>query len=141
MIIVGDFKVDLLEACKDTDAMANDMTTNRVASSTETFINHVYIRTSLSATTHIILFDISDHFLTLTSFLQHKITNKTNTVTKSWLAADYYANIKLSLSEEDGSPMEQLGINDATSFLMNNINEIMAFSPAETKETTLALLG
>ena len=143
--IVGDFNIDLLTDSKDSDVLTTAMADRgfkhiinmptRITESSITLIDHSFVRSKKITSSAIITGNISDHSVILTSFDKVQVESRKQKVTKRWLTHEDYIHIKLFLREEKWGLLHDMDINSATSYLIDEINEIIdIFSPVETKE-------
>ena len=85
--------------------------------------------------TDVITSQISDHYATLTSFINDKQTRKKTSITKRWFKAESYIELATLLGATDWSPMETMSCEDASKYLESNIIEAMDIvAPIETKK-------
>ena len=92
----------------------------RVHSNIETLIDHVYTHSKVKIKTDVVLSDISDHYGTLTTYLDKKGRNY-----KRWLKKEHYDEIKDKLAAVNWQPMTKLNVDAATEYLNNQIITIM----------------
>ena len=142
---VGDFNIDLLTDSKDSDVLTTVMADRgfrqiinkptRMTSTSDTLINHSFVRTDKIFTSAVIITDISDLSFTLTLFDKVQGDSKKEKVTKRWLNIEDYKHIQLFLREEKWGKLQKMNINTATKYLIDKINGIIdIFSLVEMKE-------
>ena len=101
IIILGDFNIDLKNR---TTLFSEDMQEQLIAlgfqqqvtlptrdiNNMSTIIDHVYTWSNRTLRTDIIKSDLSDHYLTLTSYPKWKVRREKVTITKRWFTQDLY---------------------------------------------------
>ena len=145
IIILGDFNIDLKNR---TTLFSEDMQEQLIAlgflqqvtlptrdvNNTSTIIDHVYTRSNRTLRTDIIKSNLSDHYLTLTSYPKWKIRREKVTITKRWFTQDSYTHIRELLAAESWDEMSITDINKATKYLSDKIKEVLDIvAPIETK--------
>ena len=98
-------------------------------------IDHIYVNSKNKPLSFNISADISDHNILTVTVGKEKISKVRSKITRRWINQDQYNNVRLFLREEDWSGMESMNYDQAASYLVTKINEIMdIFCPVETKE-------
>ena len=111
IIMVGDFNVNLQKSSCNTDNLL-DITMDlgliqqvtiptRVSDNFETLIDHVYTKSKKKIKTDVITPQISDHYATLTSFINDKHSRKKTSITKRWFKAESYIELATLLGATD----------------------------------------
>ena len=100
IILVGDFNVNPLKSSCNTDSLLETTLglgliqqvslPTRVSDNFETLIDHVYTCSRRKLKTDVITSQISDHYATLTSFLNDKHDRKKIKITKRWFKEESY---------------------------------------------------
>ena len=98
--MVGDFNIDLNKSSSAANRVIElglyfDMVQQvtlptRIQGSSQTNIDHVYVKAKQQAISNVIMTDISDHFATITHFQRTKVATPSSKVTKRWLTAETY---------------------------------------------------
>ena len=144
IILVGDFNVNLLKSSCNTDSLLETTLglgliqqvslPTRVSDNFETLIDHVYTCSRRKLKTDVITSQISDHYATLTSFLNDKQDRKKIKITKRWFKEESYIELATMLAATDWSPMETMNCEDSAEYLESKIKEAMdIIAPIETK--------
>ena len=157
IIMVGDFNIDLNKSSSAANRIIElglyfDMVQQvtiptRIQGSSQTIIDHVYVKSKQHAISNVIMTDISDHFATtcITQFHRTKVATPSTKVTKRWLTAETYEYLRILLRHENWDQMESMNCETATAFLVDKITEAMDIvAPIETKEikgNTIKTLG
>ena len=78
--------------------------------------------------------DLSDNYLTLTSYPKWKVRREKVTITKRWFTQDLYNHIREILAAESWDEMSKTDVNEATKYLSDKIKEALDIVvPIETK--------
>ena len=106
--MVGDFNVKLLKSSCNTDLLLETTLglgliqqvtlPTRVSDYFETLIDHVYTSSRRKLKTDVITSHISDHYATLTSFLNDKQDRKKIKITKRWFKDESYLELATILA-------------------------------------------
>ena len=108
----------------------------RVTDTNETLIDHVYTRSNKTLQTDVIVCDISDHYPTLTKYINEKAPTKEQKITKRWFKEESYDDIKDALEDKEDTwqLMHDLTLDEATNLLHKTIQDILdEIAPIETK--------
>ena len=145
IVMVGDINIDLLSDSSNREKLL-DATIQlgllqqvtlptRVTETTESLIDHVYTRSKRSLVTDVISSDISDHYLTLTSYPKDNPRKDKTSITKRWLTLDHYPMVKTLLANENWDCMEAMTLDNATAYLSGRIREALDIvAPVETRK-------
>ena len=97
IVMVGDFNIDLNKSSSAANRVIElglyfDMVQQvtlptRIQGSSQTIIDHVYVKAKQQAISNVIMTNISDHFATITHFQRTKVATPSTKVTKRWLTA------------------------------------------------------
>ena len=107
LIMVGYFNMDLIKSGTQANRLI-ELTLpynclqqvtlpTRIQGSTKTLIDHVFINTKQESKTDMVMCDLSDHYATLTMFLQHRHKMPKQTVTKRWYTLETYKQMNILL--------------------------------------------
>ena len=66
----------------------------RVTDTNATLMDHVYTKSNKTLQTDVIICDISDHYPTLTKYLNEKAPTKEQKITKRWFKKESYTEIR-----------------------------------------------
>ena len=144
ILMVGDFNVNLLKSSCNTDSLLETTLglgliqqvtlPTRVSDNFETLIDHVYTSSRRKLKVDVITSQISDHYATLTNFLNDKQDRKKVKITKRWFKNESYLELATILAATDWSPMEAMNCEDSSEYLESKIKEAMDIvAPIETK--------
>ena len=152
IMMLGDFNLDLTNRSEQTEHFM-DETINRgflqqvteptrKTDDSSTLIDHVYSRSKLSSRSDVIVEDLSDHNLILTTFITWQNKAKKIKITKRWLDDSGYKNLKILLGAEDWSDIKHMTLEQSTDHLIDRITEALDIvAPIETKEVGLRKLN
>ena len=143
--MVGDFNIDLLQDNNNRDKLIDSTVQlgfiqqvtlpTRVTDTSKSLIDHVYTKSKNTIATDVIASDISDHFLTLTTYSNNSSKRAKTSITKRWLTFDSYAQLQQLLKAENWDCMEAMSLEESTNYLTNKINEgLDIVAPIETKQ-------
>jgi len=115
ILLMGDFNIDLMRVTKSSERLLEDTIIHgfiqrvtkptRTTDNTESLIDHVYTKSRKHPYTDIIISDISDHYITVTTFPNESAKIKKTTITKRWFTRDSYTEIQQMLAAEDWSDL------------------------------------
>ena len=108
----------------------------RVTDTNATLIDHVYTKSNKTLQTDVIICDISDHYPTLTEYLNKKAPTKEQKITKRWFKEESYTEIREALEDKEDTwqLMHNLSVDKATNLLHKTIQDILdEVAPIETK--------
>ena len=108
----------------------------RVTDTNATLIDHVYTRSNKTLQTDVIICDISDHYPTLTKYLNEKAPTKEQKITKRWFKEESYNDIREALEDKEDTwqLMHDLPLDEATNLQHKTIQDILdKVAPIETK--------
>ena len=142
---MGDFNIDLMRTTKSSERLVEDTIFHgfiqrvrmptRTTDNTNSLIDHVYTKTRNHPFTDIIQSDISDHYITITTFPTKLAKIKKQMITKRWFKGDSYSQIQEILTGEDWSVIHSMDAESSTNHLIGKIQEAMDIVvPVETKE-------
>ena len=83
----------------------------------------MYTKSKSTIATDVIASDISDHFLTLTTYSNSSSKRAKTSITKRWLTFDSYAQLQQLLKAENWDCMEAMLLEESTNYLTSKINE------------------
>ena len=148
IMMMGDFNLNLSNRTEHTETFIEDTINRgflqqvtlptRSTDDNSTIIDHVYSKSKLPSRSDIIIEDLSDHNLILTSYLKWQNKVKKVKITKRWLDDSSYINLKILLGAENWSSMESMNLNESTDHLTERITEALDIvAPIETRELGL----
>ena len=108
----------------------------RVTDTNATLMDHVYTKSNKTLQTDVIICDISDHYPTLTKYLNEKAPTKEQKSTKRWFKEESYTEIGEALEDKEDTwqLMHNLSVDEATNLLHQTIQDILdEVAPIETK--------
>ena len=87
--------------------------------------------------------DLSDHYLTLTTYPNYSSKKEKQKITKRWLTFDSYTQVRQLLSAENWDSMESMDLEESTNHLSDKIKEALDIvAPVETGGiSAVCLLG
>ena len=96
----------------------------------------------MSTLSDVIIEDLSDHNLILTTYLNWQQAAKKIKITKRWLDDSSYKNLKILLGAEKWVNFDKLDLEQSTNHLIDRITEALDIvAPIETKEVGLRKLN
>ena len=147
IIMTGDFNVNLLqestqakqllECTLDHNMLQGVTLPTRITEKSETLIDHAYVRTKADIQTDVIIADLSDHFILLTTFLNKRKKRAKQSITKRWLKDEHYDIISTMIAAENWDILRDMNAEESASCLVSKIQEILdTVCPIETKEVS-----
>ena len=144
IVIVGDLNIDLLQDNEHRDKLIEHTVSagfiqqvtlpTRTTTSSKSLIDHVFTKSKKTLYTDVIQSDLSDHYLTLTTYPNYSSKKEKLKITKRWLTFDSYAQVRQLLSAEKWDSMESMNLEESTSYLSEKIKESLDIvAPVETK--------
>ena len=144
IVIVGDLNIDLLQDNEHRDKLIEHTVSagfiqqvtlpTRTTTSSKSLIDHVFTKSKKTLYTDVIQSDLSDHYLTLTTYPNYSSKKEKLKITKRWLTFDSYAQVRQLQSAEKWDSMESMNLEESTSYLSEKIKEALDIvTPVETK--------
>ena len=128
IITLGDFNLDLTNRTEQTENFIDETIsrvflqqvteTTRKTDNTSSLIDHIYSRSKLPSRSDVIIEDLSDHNLILTTYLNWHLAAKKIKITKRWLDDSSYKNLKILLGAEKWVNFDQLDLEHSTNHLI-----------------------
>jgi len=131
VVMTGDFNIDLLKTTKASQKLLEDTVLHsfiqrvtipsRETDGTKSIIDHVYTKSKTNPYTDVLISDISDHYILVTTF--PSISNKKVKImiTKRWFKADDYKSMPQLIGGQDMTSISGMNAEDASAHLINCI--------------------
>ena len=111
ILMVGDFNIDLLQDNNNRDKLIDSTVQlgftqqvtlpTHVTDTSKSLIDHIYTKSKSTIATDVLASDISDHFLTLTTYSNSSSKSAKTYITKRWLTFDSYAQLQQLLKAKN----------------------------------------